>query len=140
LSGVLYHTLKKGKVDTKRTLKWAAESVKWNDAMLTGREALSAKKIEDYIMPEVAREKQKRPKIGLHYGGFHFSMPQMLQSEYSRNSVLQPFEKDIRKCYFDEDLNKVHKAIYDGHKWRNSPVLKQTYLELSLLLSLSIKK
>ena len=118
LLGAAYHALKNGKVDTKKTLRWAKRSIKWNDAMLTGRDAVSAKKIEEYITPDIAKEKKKRPKIGLHYGGFHFSMPQILQSSYLRNKILKQLRDEIKKYYVREDINRTYKAVYDGKKWK----------------------
>lgn len=56
--------------------------------IITGRDAVSALKIESFVVPEIKRRINKKPRIGVIYGLKHLTLAEYLASEEKRNETL----------------------------------------------------
>lgn len=78
-----------------------------------GRSAISAEKIEGYLVDIVAEEKGvERPRIGIVYGIGHASLVDLLKSEDLRRKHLERLHESNFKGLNKDQLNKVFKYSY----------------------------
>lgn len=85
-----------------------------------GRNAVCARKIEEYLVPMIAKNKRKRPRIGIHVGAGHAGLEYDLGSKGRRDSTLDKFRDPNSGRYAGFDLiglDKVYEANFNGKKW-----------------------
>lgn len=61
-------------------------------ALVTLRDAINAKKIEEFVVPELTDKLGRRPRIGLVYGAAHAGMETCLKEKSHRESILKEFK------------------------------------------------
>ncbi|MBI2671819.1 hypothetical protein HYX16_02700 [Candidatus Woesearchaeota archaeon] len=91
------------------------------DPIIAGRNAISARKIEEFIVPKLKKEKDKeKPKIGIVYMTFHMGLKDDLQSQKRRDFTI----KNFRDWNFQKyagfkpfHLDAVTEANFNGKKW-----------------------
>ncbi|MBU4502359.1 MAG: hypothetical protein KKA79_07205 [Nanoarchaeota archaeon] len=122
---ILYKSLKyafsEEKIDGKIP-KWISNYHFFvQDPIIEGRNAINAKKIEEFIVPMVAQESGNiKPKIGMVFGAGHISLRYNLESKKRRNFTLKNWEKFNfgRYAGFDKDyLDVVCKAVPNSYNW-----------------------
>ena len=61
-------------------------------ALVTLRDAVNAKKIEEFVVPELRKKLDRRPRIGMVYGAAHAGMETCLKEKNHRESILKEFK------------------------------------------------
>lgn len=117
---LIYYSLSKTKVNS--SLHWFLSNYSFlsQTPIVEGRNAMNAKKIEEFVAEEIQKTKGKRPKIGIHFGAGHMGLREDLKSKRRRDFSIWNHEKfDVRRfASFKSDLlNKVYVARYKGNNW-----------------------
>lgn len=84
------------------------------------RNAVSARKIEEYIAPIMAERLGRKPYLGLIWGVGHMGLKPDLQSKKRRDFTLWNWEKFNFKPWAGlvrEDLNVIDEGNYNGSEW-----------------------
>lgn len=85
-----------------------------------GRNAINARKIEEYVAPLVTERLGRKPYLGLIFGAGHMGLKPDLQSKRRRDFTLwnwKNFNFSKWSGFVQEHLNLVHEANYDGKEW-----------------------
>jgi len=120
-STVLYEGLKEKKANEPILKLNSALMYLLQDPVCEGRNAVNARKIEDFVAPFMAHRVRTKPRIGLIFGAFHMGLKPDLQSKRRRDITIwnwQHFNFSEWAGFVKEDLNKVHEANYDGERWQ----------------------
>lgn len=98
---------------------------------IAGRNAISAKKIEEYVVPRLKNlKKVRRPKIGLIYGILHMGLKYDIKSQRRRNLTIKNYrnfnfgkfsglisEGLVFSALKNVGINDVYEASYDKTRW-----------------------
>jgi len=91
------------------------------DPACAGRNAINAKKIEEFIVPKVKKDTgKKKPKIGLIYGASHLGLKHDLESKLRREITLFNWKylNFGKFSGFDlKNLDKVNEARFSSYGW-----------------------
>jgi len=91
-------------------------------SMVEGRNAINARKIEEYVVPKVADMSGKqKPRIGLAFGAGHVGLKHDLISKQRRNFTLWNFRNlnfGRYSGFNSEELEKVYEAHCNGRRWQ----------------------
>lgn len=78
----------------------------------TLRNAVNARKIEQYLAPMLLQKLGRKPKIALVYGPLHAGMRSYILSREQRDSVLHDFSDSINEMKQNHVLEKMLNTIY----------------------------
>ncbi|HLD39564.1 MAG TPA: hypothetical protein VJB13_00280 [Candidatus Nanoarchaeia archaeon] len=82
--------------------------------LTTGRNAINARKIEEFVVPTVNEKIKKRPYLGLMYGFFHLGIKKDLEDKARRDSTIANLQKNFKKNH----LNRIQEANYKRREWK----------------------
>jgi len=85
-----------------------------------GRNALNARKIEEFVSPLMTERLGRKPYIGMIYGAAHMGLKSDLQSKRRRDFTIwnwRDFNFGKFAGFVKEDLNTVQEAFHDGRTW-----------------------
>lgn len=88
--------------------------------IITGRDAVNARKTEDFVAPTMKQRLNRKPFLGLVYGAAHLGLKLDLQSKNRRDFTIQNWiTANYEEIPFitKMGLNKVQEANYNGQKW-----------------------
>ncbi|MEK6757955.1 MAG: hypothetical protein AABX88_02395 [Nanoarchaeota archaeon] len=87
----------------------------------TRRDAINARKIEEYIVPKIISGFGKqRPKLGLVFGAAHMGLKEDLKYQFRRNLTIWNWRNlnfGKNNSFVKENLNKVYEANYNCDRW-----------------------
>lgn len=96
----------------------------WNyllqEPEVEGRNAIIARKTEEFVAPLLEERLERKPFIGMIYGGFHMGLKPDLQSKRRRDFTIWNWRNlNFGKWagFVQEDLNLVDEANYNGEEW-----------------------
>ena len=116
-----YYAFQKGEIPNLAQRIVSDWTFLMQDPILAGRNAVSARKIEEFIVPKVKKEKDKeKPKIGIVYMTFHMGLKDDLQSQERRDFTIRNF-RDWNFCKYAGfkpfHLDAVTEANFNGKEW-----------------------
>lgn len=85
-------------------------------SLVTFRDAVNAKKTEEYIAPKLCSELGKKPKIALVYGLAHAGLETCLKDSKYREDILEEFKKKDCKLVLPAQLDSIVEMNY-GTEW-----------------------
>ena len=91
------------------------------DLVMEARNAVFARKIEEYLAPELQQQLGRKPKIGMVFGAGHVGLEYDLKSKRRRDFTLWNWRNlNFRRWSgFDKELlGKVYEARHDGLEWQ----------------------
>jgi|SRR3989344_6806045 len=117
---LVYYAISEERVNSS-LLKWYAN---WEFlAQRPGNEArnaLNARKLEEFVVPLMTERVGRKPHLGLIFGAAHMGLKPDLQSKRRRDFTLwnwRNFNFGRWAGFMEEDLNLVQEANYNGMKW-----------------------
>lgn len=78
------------------------------------RDAINARKIEEFIVPKLKAELKKRPNIALVYGAAHAAIEYSLKHKNERDEVISKFKKKGFGLMLPDQLDVVVKMEFGG--------------------------
>jgi hypothetical protein len=84
---------------------------------VAGRNAINSEKIEQFIVPKVRSEIERKPNIGLVFGAGHAGIKRDLKHPKWRKSLIKFYSKLNFSMFDDTNLDSVLKYRFDGEKW-----------------------
>ena len=84
------------------------------------RNAINARKVEEYVAPLLAGRLGRKPYLGLIFGAGHMGLKPDLQSKRRRDFTIwnwRNFNFGKWAGFVEEDLNVVQEANYNGKGW-----------------------
>ena len=118
----LHYGFSKKKVDGGLSKVYSDYLFVLQEPVVEGRNAINARKIEEFIAPMVAEASgKKKPKIGLVYGAGHLGLRYDIQSKRRRDFTIWNWRNlNIKKYagFGREELGKVHEARHHGNLWQ----------------------
>ncbi|MBU2637647.1 MAG: hypothetical protein KJ955_01610 [Nanoarchaeota archaeon] len=82
---------------------------------ITLRNAVNARKIEEYLAPMLRQNLGRKPRIALVYGPLHAGVKNYLQDKQARDSIIREFENVIAELkdnpVLERVLNTIHQYI-----------------------------
>ncbi len=110
-----------GEIPERPARKYAELIFLMQSPIIAARDAITAEKVEKYVVPHVrALTGKQRPTISLHYGTAHVGIRYDLESQLRRKITLWNLRNlNIHQYggYKLDDLNTVAEAHYNGHAW-----------------------
>jgi len=88
---------------------------------IEGRNAVNARKIEEFVAPLMAERLGRKPYLGLIFGAGHMGLKPDLQSKRRRDFTIwnwRNFNFGKWAGFVEEDLNAVHEANFDREEWK----------------------
>ncbi len=90
------------------------------DPLVEGRNAVNARKIEEFVAPLIAERPKRKPHLGLIFGAAHMGLKPDLQSKRRRDFTIRnwrDFNFGNYTGFIKEDLNLVQEANHNGNEW-----------------------
>lgn len=85
--------------------------------LLTMRDAINARKIEEYVAPLIRRKLRKKPRIAMVYGAGHAGLESCLKDKKHRDIIIKEFKKKGFNLDIPDQLDVVVEMNYDGCAW-----------------------
>jgi hypothetical protein len=80
------------------------------------RNAIAARKIEEFIAPKLQTELKKKPLIAIVYGGAHTGIETDLKYKWLRDSIIETYKIVRYAGIKNQDLNAVYEI--DAKNWK----------------------
>jgi hypothetical protein len=119
--GYYFHGLKETEIPERSARKFAELTFFLQSPITAARDAITAEKVERYVVPRVKEITGKEhPKISLHYGTAHVGIHYDLESQLRRKITIWNL-RNLNISHYGgyklDDLNTVAEAHYNGHVW-----------------------
>ena len=89
-----------------------------NSRVVTMRDAINAKKIEEFVAPKLKEELQRKPNIALVYGTAHAGLETCLEDKQLRDELLENFKNDGGyQLTLPSQLDVVVEMTYNSKDW-----------------------
>ena len=87
----------------------------WQSPTIECRNAIAARKIEEFIAPDLQKRLAKRPKIGITYGAMHIGLREDLLSKKRRNLTLLNWKYLNFRKYSPFDIHAMNMIYWYEH-------------------------
>ncbi len=92
----------------------------YQNPIIEGRNAINARKTEEFVAPLMTERLERKPLLGLIFGAAHMGLKQDLQSKLRRDFTIWNWRNlNFGKWagFFEDELNLIEEANYNGKKW-----------------------
>ena len=86
--------------------------------LVTLRDAITARKIEEYIVPKLRDETGRMPRIGIVYGAAHAGIEGCLKDKNQRDEIIQEFSEEGFELLIPDQINAVVQMQYLDKEWK----------------------
>ncbi|MBI4147446.1 hypothetical protein HY494_02225 [Candidatus Woesearchaeota archaeon] len=120
LLSALHYSIAEKEVSNNFLKRYAMMEFLYQSPLIEGRNAINARKIEEFVAPLMAERLERKPSLGLIFGAAHMGLKPDLQSKLRRDFTIWNWRNlNFGKWagFEEEDLNLIQEANYYGKRW-----------------------